>query len=116
MAVGWGCYLPAGIHLVGIERDQNFINLEKYCKTVKLSGGGRYSEYLLDNSNKAVGSTQLFCAQQITNTVVPLVLLQMSLRLPQSIISPTHNLFSGVNFTSMEISWNLRLARSVEMT
>ena len=55
MAVGWCCYLPAGIHLVriGTERAQNFIHLGKYCKIVKLSGGERYSESLLDNLNKA---------------------------------------------------------------
>lgn len=52
-AVRWCRYLPAGIHPVGIERAQNFMHLEKYYKKVKLSGGERYSESLLDNLNKA---------------------------------------------------------------
>lgn len=120
IAVGWCCYLPAGIHLAGIgtERAQNFINLKKYCKILKLAGGKTYSESLLDNLHKVpcvCRKYQLLRAWQITSTVVPLVLLEMSLRLPQSIISPTHNLFWGFNFTSMEIPWTLRLARSVEM-
>lgn len=59
MAVGWCCYFPAGIHLlrVGIEKDQNFIHLEKYCRMVKLCGGESYSEYFLDNLSKPFQSS-----------------------------------------------------------
>lgn len=54
--VVWCHYLPASIHPIGIgiERAQNFINLQKKMgEMVKLSRGERHSESLLDNLNKA---------------------------------------------------------------
>lgn len=120
LIINKGSYLPACIHPVGIciKRAQNFIHLKKYCKVVKLRGERR-SESLLDNLNKAACVCRKYAVAsywQVTNTVVPLAFLQMSLCLSQPIISPTHNSFSGVNFTSMETPWHMRLARSVEMT
>ena len=93
-------------HVSGIERAQNFIQLKKYCSPVKLGRGKRYSGQFKQIAHVRRNS-HLLQVLQITNTVVPLVLVQMSLRLLQSFSSHTHNSFSGASFAIMKIPWNL---------